>query len=163
MLIRIKNKERLIFDEFIFKCSSGRKGIRSNKIEGDKCTPKGTFELGKVYYRPDRVEKPFTRLKVKSITKNMGWCDDPLNKNYNKEIFLNKKDKGEKLFRKDSIYDIFIVINYNTKKVKPFKGSAIFIHLTKNYNPTQGCIALKKNDLLVLLKLIKPKTKIKIC
>ena len=84
MLIRIKNKERLIFDEFIFKCSSGRKGIRSNKIEGDKCTPKGTFELGKVYYRPDRVKKPFTRLKVKSITKNMGWCDDPLNKNYYK-------------------------------------------------------------------------------
>ena len=92
----------------------------------------------------------------------MGWCDDPYNKNYNKEIILNRKNKGEKLFRKDSIYDILIVIEYNTNKVRPFKGSAIFIHITKNYYPTQGCIALKKNDLLILLKIIKKKSKIKI-
>ena len=92
----------------------------------------------------------------------MGWCDDPNNKNYNKEIILNKKNKGEKLFRKDCTYDILIVIEYNTNKTKPFKGSAIFIHITKNYYPTQGCIALKKNDLLILLKIIKKKSKIKI-
>ena len=93
----------------------------------------------------------------------MGWCDDPYNKNYNKEIVLNKKNKGEKFFRKDSTYDILIVIEYNTKKVLPFKGSAIFIHLTKNYEPTQGCVAVKKNDLLILLKIIRKKSKIKIC
>ena len=93
----------------------------------------------------------------------MGWCDDPYNKNYNKEIVLNKKNKGEKLFRKDNAYDILIVIEYNTNKTKPFKGSAIFIHLTKNYGPTKGCIALKKNDLLILLKIINKKSKIKIC
>ena len=92
----------------------------------------------------------------------MGWCDDPYNKNYNKEIILNKKNKGEKLFRKDSAYDILIVIEYNTKKIRPFRGSAIFIHLTKNYKTTQGCIALKKNDLLILLKIIKRKSKINI-
>ena len=93
----------------------------------------------------------------------MGWCDDSYNNNYNKEVVLNKKNKGEKLFRKDNAYDILIVIEYNTKKKQPFKGSAIFIHLTKNYKPTQGCIALKKNDLLILLKIIKAKSKIKIC
>ncbi len=163
MLLRLKNKEYLIVDEFKFKCSIGKKGLNSKKIEGDHCTPIGVFKIGKVYYRPDRIKKPDTSLKTKKITKNMGWCDDPYNKNYNKEIILNRKNKGEKLFRKDCIYDILIVIEYNTKKVRPFKGSAIFIHLTKNYKPTQGCIALKKNDLLVLLKLIKPKTKIKIC
>ena len=162
MLLRLKNKEYLIADEFKFKCSIGKKGLKLKKKEGDNCTPKGNFKIGKVYYRPDRVNKPETILKTKTITKNMGWCDDPHNKNYNKEIVLNKKNTGEILFRKDNAYDILIVIEYNTNKTKPFKGSAIFIHLTKNYGPTKGCIALKKNDLLVLLKIIKKKSKIKI-
>ena len=163
MLLRLKNKEYLIVDEFKFKCSIGKKGLKSKKKEGDHCTPIGVFKIGKVYYRPDRVKKPDTILKTKTITKNMGWCDDPYNKNYNKEIFLSKKNKGEILFRKDNTYDILIVIEYNTIKIKPFIGSAIFIHLTKNYSPTKGCIALKKNDLLILLKIINKKSKIKIC
>ena len=162
MLLKLKNKEYLIADEFKFKCSIGKKGLKLKKKEGDNCTPKGNFKIGKVYYRPDRVNKPETILKTKKITKNMGWCDDPHNENYNKEIVLNKKNTGEILFRKDNAYDILIVIEYNTNKTKPFKGSAIFIHLTKNYGPTKGCIALKKNDLLVLLKIIKKKSKIKI-
>ena len=163
MLLRLKNKEYLIVDEFKFKCSIGKKGLKSKKKEGDNCTPIGIFKIGKVYYRSDRIKKPETVLKTKKITKNMGWCDDPNNKNYNKEIILNKKNKGEKLFRKDCTYDILIVIEYNTNKTKPFKGSAIFIHLTKNYRPTEGCIALKKNDLLILLKIINKNSKIKIC
>ena len=92
----------------------------------------------------------------------MGWCDEPKNKNYNKEIKINNKIKCEKLFKKDNSYNYLIVINYNTKKIKSNKGSAIFIHLTKNYNPTAGCIALKKKDFLILLKLITNKTKVKI-
>tara|TARA_B100001057_G_scaffold297266_1_gene297554 strand:+ start:2579 stop:3076 length:498 start_codon:yes stop_codon:yes gene_type:complete len=162
MLLKLKNKEHLIIDEFKFKCSIGKKGLKSKKKEGDDCTPIGIFKIGKVYYRSDRVKKPKTILETKIIKKNMGWCDDPYNKNYNKEIILNKKNKGEKLFRKDSAYDILIVIEYNTKKIRPFRGSAIFIHLTKNYKTTQGCIALKKNDLLILLKIIKRKSKINI-
>ena len=163
MLLRLKNKEYLIVDEFKFKCSIGKKGLNSKKIEGDHCTPTGVFKIGRVYYRPDRIKKPDTSLKTKKITKKMGWCDDAYSKNYNKEIVLNKKNKGEKLFRKDNAYDVLIVIEYNTNKIKPFKGSAIFIHLTKNYGPTKGCIALKKNDLLILLKIINKKSKIKIC
>ena len=163
MLLRLKNKEYLIVDEFKFKCSIGKKGLNSKKIEGDHCTPIGVFKIGKVYYRPDRIKKIDTNLKTKTITKSMGWCDDPYNKNYNKEIVLNKKNKGETLFRKDNAYDILIVIEYNINKTKPFKGSAIFIHLTKNYRPTEGCIALKKSDLLILLKIINKKSKIKIC
>ena len=163
MLLRLKNKEYLIVDEFKFKCSIGKNGLNSKKIEGDHCTPIGVFKIGKVYYRPDRIKKPDTSLKTKKIRKNMGWCDDAYNKNYNKEIVLNKKNKGEKLFRKDNAYDLLIVIEYNTNKTKPFKGSAIFIHLTKNYGSTKGCIALKKSDLLILLKIINKKSKIKIC
>ena len=162
MLIKLKNKEYLIVDEFKFKCSIGKNGLKHKKKEGDKCTPKDIFKIGKVYYRPDRVNKPETRLPLKKITKRMAWCDDPYNKKYNKEVLLNKYIKSEKLYRKSSSYDILIVIEYNTKKTRPFRGSAIFIHITKNYKPTLGCIALKKNDLLVLLKIIKPGAKIKI-
>jgi len=160
MLIKLKNKEYLIVDEFRFKCSIGKNGLKFKKKEGDKSTPKGIFKIGRVYYRPDRVNKPETKLSLKKITKKMVWCDDSNNKKYNKEVLLNKYIEGEKLYRKSSSYDILIVIEYNTKKTRPFKGSAIFIHITKNYKPTLGCIALKKNDLLVLLKIIKPGAKI---
>ena len=115
-------------------------GLKKNKIEGDKCTPKGIFELGTLYYRKDRVKKPITSLKIKSIKKNMGWCNDSKNKLYNQEIKVNKNIKCEKLFRKDYKYNYLLVIEYNTKGTKPNKGSAIFIHLTKNFKATAGCI-----------------------
>jgi len=162
MLIRIKNKDELIIDDFIFKCCIGKNGTKIKKIEGDRSTPKGIFNLGKIYYRPDRVLKPETSFLVKKINKKMGWCIESKNKKYNSEIIINKKIKHEKLFRKDSKYDYFLVINYNTRKKIPFKGSAIFIHLTNNYKPTAGCIALNKKDFLILIKIINKKTKIKI-
>ena len=162
MLIKLKNKEYLLYNDFKFRCALGKNGLRIKKKEGDKSTPKGTFGLGTVYYRADRVKKPLTKLNIKKISKNMGWCDDPYNKNYNKQILINSNNKGEKLYRNDSIYDIIITVNYNTKKILPNKGSAIFIHLTKNYLPTLGCISLKQNDLIILLKLIDRKTKIRI-
>ena len=55
-----------------------------------------------------------------------------------------------------------IPIKYNFKKPIPSLGSCIFIHLTKNYRPTAGCIALKEKDFLIVLKLIKKNSKIKI-
>ena len=161
MLIKLKNKETLIIDDFKFNCSIGKKGTKNNKIEGDKATPKGLFSLGKLYYRPDRVNKPETKLKVNAIKKNMGWCNDTKSKFYNSEVKISKKFRYEKLFRNDYKYNYILVINYNLKKV-PNKGSAIFLHLTKDYKATVGCIALKKKDFLIMLKLINKKTKIKI-
>ena len=137
-------------------------GFKKNKKEGDKSTPKGSFSLGTLYYRHDKVPKPTTKLKIKKITKKMGWCDDPLDKKYNKEILIKRNIKFEKLYRKDNIYDYLIVINYNTKKIIPNKGSAIFLHLTKNYKPTIGCVALNKKDFLILAKIINKNSKIKI-
>tara|TARA_E500000178_G_scaffold355268_1_gene427274 strand:+ start:2764 stop:3261 length:498 start_codon:yes stop_codon:yes gene_type:complete len=164
MTIIIKNKETLLFDDFKFKCSIGKKGFNKEKKEGDETTPKGLFDLGNIYYRADRVPKPDSKLKKIVIKKNMGWCDDSKSKYYNKIIKIKKNlNIGyEKLFRKDSKYDYLILIKYNYKKIKKNKGSAIFIHLTKNYLPTKGCIALQKKDFLILCKLIKKKTKIKI-
>ena len=161
MTILLKNKETLVCEDFIFHCTIGKNGTTKNKIEGDKKTPKGTFNIGNLYYRPDRHNKPITKLRCIPITKKMGWCDDPNDmKNYNKLIFINKKVKHEKLYRKDKKYDLFIAIKYNyIKPIVPL-GSCIFLHLTNNYKATAGCIAIKKKDFLILLKLIDTKTKI---
>ena len=162
MKITLKNKYTLKIDDFKFKCCVGKNGLKKNKTEGDKCTPKGIFKLGKLYYRKDRVKKPITSLKIKNIKRNMGWCNDSKNKLYNQEIKVNKNIKHEKLFRKDYKYDYLLVIEYNTKKIKPNKGSAIFIHLTKNFKATAGCIALLQKDFLIIAKLINKKSTIKI-
>ena len=162
MLLTLKNKGTLIIDDFVFKCSIGKNGTKTRKREGDKATPKGIYSLGKLYYRGDRIQKPLTKLPTKIINKNMGWCDDPKSKYYNNEIKINNKISCEKLFRNDDSYNYFIVINYNTKKIISKKGSAIFIHLTKGYKKTAGCIVLKKKDFLILIKLINRKTKIRI-
>ena len=164
MIIIVKNKDTLLIDDFIFKCSIGKKGFCNEKVEGDLTTPKGIFNLGNIYYRSDRVQKPSSKLKSISIKKNMGWCDDPNSKYYNKLIKIKKnlKISYEKLFRKDHKYDLFILIKYNYKNTIKFKGSAIFLHLTKNYSPTKGCVALCEKDFLILARLINKRTKIKI-
>ena len=136
--------------------------LKKKKIEGDKATPKGIFSIGPVYYRPDRVDKPIIPLKTIIIKSNMGWCNDPKSNKYNSLVTVKEKIRYEKMYRKDHKYDIVVVIDYNLKKPIPYKGSAIFIHLTNNYKPTAGCIALNKKDLLILLKLINKKTEIKI-
>ena len=160
MLIKLKNNTTLIVDDFKFKCCVGKNGLRSNKREGDKCTPKGKFKIGNLYYRPDKVKKPFTKINIKQIKKNMGWCDNSFSKDYNKQIDINKNTKSEKLYRNDYKYDYLIVIEYNTRKVRPHKGSAIFLHLTKNYEKTAGCIAVSKKDFLIIIKIINKNSKI---
>ena len=163
MLIILKNKETLKISDYSFRCSVGKNGIYRNKKEGDKKTPKGTYSLGNLYYRADRVKRPITKLSTKIIQRNTGWCDDSNSKNYNKEIKIHEKTKigHEKLFKKDNSYNYLIEIKYNNKPT-PFKGSAIFIHLTNNYKKTAGCIALQEKDFLILIKLINKNTKIRI-
>ena len=162
MSIKIK-KHVLLYKDYKLKCSIGKSGINSFKKEGDFSTPKGTFKLGKLYYRKDRIDALNYNLKKKVIKKNMGWCNDSRSKKYNKEITLPSKYSAEKLHRKDKIYDLFINIKYNFKPAIKNKGSAIFLHLTnKKYRPTKGCIAISKKDFLKLITSIKKNTKISI-
>ena len=161
MHIIIKNK-KLIINNYKVKCAIGKRGIRIKKKEGDLITPKGKFKIKYIFYRSDRLSNFKSNIKKIIIKKNMGWCDDPSSKYYNRLIKVSKKLKHEKLFRKDYKYDLLIPIKYNFKKRVLGKGSCIFLHLTKNYKPTAGCIALNKKDFMVMLKLINSKTKIKI-
>ena len=164
MIIILKNKESLICGDFEFKCCIGKNGKIKNKKEGDKKTPKGIFSLGNLFYRSDRKKKPETKLNCITIKQEMGWCDDPESRKYNKLVKIKKKTKysHEKLYRKSSEYDYFIPVNYNSAKPLAGKGSAIFIHLTKNYKKTLGCIGIIEKDFMILVKLINKKSKIKI-
>ena len=163
MTIYLKNKHTLQVGDFYFPCAIGKNGTSINKIEGDKKTPKGYFEIGNLYYRKDRIKIAKTSIKSIEIKPKMGWCDDiNVPEKYNKLIKTNQNIHHEKLYRKDNKYDLLIPVRYNEKKRIPGKGSCIFIHLTKNYAPTAGCIVLKKKDFLIMLKIIKKNTKIKI-
>ena len=161
MTILVKNKHTLQIDEFKFRCCIGKKGSTRNKKEGYMKTPKGIFEIEHLYFRKDRIKKPSTSLKCIEIKKEMGWCNDILfPKKYNKLFKIKKKIKHEKLKRNDNKYDLLIPIKHNFTKPIVGLGSCIFIHLTKDYKPTAGCIALKEKDFLIMIKLIKKNSKI---
>ena len=163
MTIFLKNKHTLQIDDFNFQCSIGKNGLSRRKIEGDKKTPIGSFKIEHLYYRKDRINLPKTKLRCVQIETKMGWCNDVSNlKKYNKLINIDKNIRHEKLFRRDYKYNLLIPIKYNFNKIISGKGSCIFIHLTKNYKPTAGCIALREKDFLILIKLINTNTIIKI-
>ena len=155
------NNKYISFNNYKVKCSVGKRGIGKKKKEGDLITPKGSFKIKNILYRKDRIKNIQTKLKTIPIKKNMAWCDDPSSKKYNKLVILPFKFSHEKLYRKENVYDIILVLNYNTNPIKKNKGSAIFIHVAKkNYKKTEGCIALKKNHILRLIKTINSKTKV---
>jgi len=160
----IINKYGLLkYKNLKFRCALGKAGIGEKKKEGDFITPKGKYKITKVYYRADRIKKIKTNFRLYQIKKNMGWCDDPLSKNYNKLIKLPSKFGHEKLYRKDKLYDLILILNYNFKPIIKNKGSAIFIHIAnKNYKKTMGCIGLNKKDLIFILKDIKRNITVKI-
>ena len=160
-MIYINKSGYLKYKDFKFKCALGRAGIGEKKREGDNITPKGTFKIIKIYYRSDRIKKISSKFRLIEITKKKGWCDDSKSRKYNQPIKLPTKYSYEILYRKDNIYDLILVLNYNIKPTIKKKGSAIFIHIAKkNYKKTAGCIALKKAALVLLVKKINKNTKV---
>jgi L,D-peptidoglycan transpeptidase YkuD (ErfK/YbiS/YcfS/YnhG family) len=162
-MIIVKKSGYLKYKNLKFRCALGKGGVKKKTMEGDNITPKGIFKIIKIYYRPDKIKKIKTAIKKSKIKKNMGWCDDPKSRFYNKLINLPTKYNHEKLYRNDNLYDLIIVLSYNTSPIIKNKGSAIFMHITNNsYKKTKGCIALKKEHLIKIISKIKKNTKIKI-
>ena len=143
MHITIKNKI-LIYKDYRIKCAVGKRGIGIKKKEGDLITPKGEYKIQFILYRKDRIKNLKTNIRKLVINKNYGWCDDPKSKKYNKLIKYPFNFSSEKMYRKDNIYDIIGVLNYNMNPIRKNKGSAIFIHVASKYlKSTKGCIAIK--------------------
>ena len=152
MHILINNKY-LTFKEYKVKCALGKRGIGNKKREGDLITPRGQYKIQFVLYRKDRIKKMRTKFKRIIIKRNMGWCNDPKSTKYNSLVKLPSIYNHEKLYKKENTYDIILVLNYNMRPVVKNKGSAIFLHIARNdYKKTEGCIAIKKIDLLKILE-----------
>lgn len=140
-------------------CVLGRTGRRARKREGDGATPLGSFHLLHVLYRPDRVRRPRTALPVQPIGPHDGWCDASGDRNYNRAVQLPYPASAEKLWREDRLYDIVVVIGHNTRPRIRGHGSAIFLHVARpDLAPTEGCIALRREHLLLLLGLVRRST-----
>ena len=160
MCIRVK-KNYLTFKDSKFQCSIGRSGFSQNKREGDGFTPVGTFYSENIYYRADKIKNFDTKINTIKIHELDGWCDDPSQKEYKQLIQFPYNFSAEKLYREDSLYNVVCVLSYNTNPVRPGIGSAIFMHIANDeYKPTEGCVALKQEDLIYLLSLIDNKTEI---
>lgn len=136
-----------------WRAALGRGGITTDKREGDGATPAGLWHLGRVFYRPDRLDAPETGLPTVALQPDWGWCDDPDHPDYNTRVTLPHPARHEDMWREDGLYDVVVEVHYNTSPIVPGGGSAIFLHVAKpDYSPTEGCIALKLDDLLDLLR-----------
>jgi L,D-peptidoglycan transpeptidase YkuD (ErfK/YbiS/YcfS/YnhG family) len=139
----------------------GRAGVWANKREGDGATPRGRFHPLRLWWRADRLARPSTLLPAKRITRADAWCEDPDDRRYNRPFRRSANEPGDRLWREDGLYDIFIEIDHNTRPRVAGRGSAVFIHIARpGLAPTAGCIALRRRDLLVLSRCIGPKTRI---
>jgi L,D-peptidoglycan transpeptidase YkuD (ErfK/YbiS/YcfS/YnhG family) len=157
--ILVYSDGRIACGDMVFKCALGKGGVVEDKIEGDGGTPLGTFPIRKVFYRSDRVRSIVTDLELSEITRDMGWCDDVSKDEYNKEVKLPFEGKHEEMYRDDHVYDVVCVLGYNDEPVVKGKGSAVFMHLSReNYTPTEGCVALSLEDMTTLLSRVSRDT-----
>jgi L,D-peptidoglycan transpeptidase YkuD (ErfK/YbiS/YcfS/YnhG family) len=141
----------------VYRCALGRAGVRRDKREGDCATPAGRFPLRRVLYRPDRIDRPTTALPVAALSANDGWCDDPQDPNYNRQVRLPYAARHEHLWRSDGLYDVIVISGYNDDPVVPGMGSAIFLHVARaDLGPTEGCVAVALPDLLEILAELRP-------
>ena len=151
----------LSFGTLTIPVALGRGGIRANKREGDGGTPLGRFRPLRLWWRADRAPRPATTLPLRAITPSDGWCEDPADRHYNQPIRLQPGDGGDRLRRDDHLYDYIIEIDHNQRPRVAGRGSAVFVHLARdNFGPTAGCIAMRKNAMLQLLRRIGPRTRI---
>lgn len=154
---------RLSVDSLSMRCAVGRSGMIRDKREGDGGTPVGIWPLRRVFFRPDKLPRPETRLRAVELSPADGWCDAPADRNYNRLVKLPYPASAEDMWRSDDVYDIVVELGYNDDPVVPGKGSAIFLHLAHtDYRATAGCVAVALEDMRALLALVEPGTQIQI-
>lgn len=165
MIFTVTSDGRFDLGDRTVPCALGKGGVRlaEAKREGDGATPLGTWPMRYLIYRPDRESKPTTTLPTKLISPSDGWCDAPDDPAYNSPVRLPYPASAEHLWREDRVYDLVVVLGHNDDPPISGFGSAIFLHLARpNYPPTEGCIALARDDMLALLVTAAPGDVLKI-
>src|SRR6476620_8876162 len=152
-----------ILGERRWRCVVGAGGVREDKVEGDGATPAGAYPLRRLYFRNDRLVLPKVRLPARPIGEHDGWCDDPRSPAYNRLVRIPNGWSHETLWRDDGLYDLLVVVGYNDDPPEGEWGSAIFLHIARDdLSPTQGCVAFARDDLLELVPLLTPQTKLQV-
>ena len=158
-VLRIAPPDQLIWAGRAYPCALGKNGVQTDKREGDGATPVGYFALRRLLYRSDRLPAPKTALIMRALKPEDGWCDDPTHEAYNQLITRPFPTSHEQLWRDDHIYDLIVQVGYNDDPIRAGHGSAIFIHIANsNYDATEGCVALRRDHLLEVLRECGPKT-----
>jgi L,D-peptidoglycan transpeptidase YkuD (ErfK/YbiS/YcfS/YnhG family) len=148
---------RLSWPDGSARAACGRSGVRGDKREGDGASPAGTYPLLAAYYRPDRIAPPPTALPLAALRPGDGWVDDPADPQYNRLVALPYPAGHERMWREDGLYDLVVVIGYNTDPPVPGRGSAIFLHVARpDFSPTEGCIAVERDVIAGLLERLGP-------
>ncbi len=151
----------LIAGPFALPVALGRGGIKANKREGDGGTPRGSFRPLRLWWRADRHSRPMTRLPVKAIRPDDGWCEDAGSRHYNRPVKVPVGSAADRLARADRLYDFIVEIDHNTRPRVAGRGSAVFIHVARpGFAPTAGCVALTAPALRRLLARLGPRTRI---
>ena len=154
---------RARFGGHSWRCAVGRGGVRADKREGDGATPAGCWPLRRVLYRADRLAVPKSRLPASAIGPDDGWCDDPGDAFYNRQVVLPYAGRHERLWREDGVYDVVVVLGHNDDPPRPGAGSAVFLHVARaDFAPTEGCVALALDDLLTVLRVAGPDSRVRI-
>lgn len=160
------NKCSAEIDGNIYTCSIGKNGVTANKVEGDSCTPVGTYPLREIFFRADKIDSTMIKTNIvkHKIKFSDGWCDEPTNSQYNKLVDLTMFDASishERMYRDDDLYDLVLVVGYNDNPIVLGKGSAIFIHVARDgYAGTAGCIGFSKKDLLEICSKLHKESKV---
>jgi L,D-peptidoglycan transpeptidase YkuD (ErfK/YbiS/YcfS/YnhG family) len=146
-----------------WRCVVGAGGVREDKVEGDAATPAGEYPLRRIYFRNDRLVLPKVRLPARPIGEHDGWCDDPHSPAYNRLVRIPNDSSHEKMWREDGLYDLLVVVGYNDDPPEGEWGSAIFLHMARDdMSPTRGCVAFARGDLLELVTLLGPETRLRV-
>lgn len=134
-------------------CRIGRGGIRKDKREGDGATPVGRFTVMSVLYRPDRLQRPATRIKTAPIRRHHGWSDDPSDPLYNQPVRRPHPFGSESMWLASGLYNLVAPLDYNCNPARAGLGSAIFLHVADLLErPTAGCVAFRERDLRWIIK-----------
>jgi len=153
----------LVAGNAVFPCALGRGGISANKREGDGATPLGTMRILSGYFRADHVAVRRTRLQMAPIHAELGWCEVPDDRNYNRPVRMPYRASHETMRRADRLYDYCLVLDWNITPRRRGRGSAIFFHLAREgFSPTQGCVAVTAKVMARLLPHLSTRTVLRV-
>ncbi|OCJ50269.1 hypothetical protein A6U94_12705 [Agrobacterium tumefaciens] len=146
-----------------FPAAIGRNGRTVLKREGDGKSPISVTRLLHGFYRGDRTPAIATTLPMQRTQQSMLWCDEPRSASYNRLVKSPFALSHEEMMRKDGLYDVCLVLDWNITSRSRNRGSAIFMHMIRpGYEPTAGCVALHPRDMRRILPYMRKGTKIRI-